>query len=91
MDTEKDPKTIALNLAALCQNNKISPRPTSAEDSARFEQAFSFAYGSVQESMRTGHPELTEVFEVKPEAEAEAKIPVLNNLYFCVLSFLDFE
>ena len=64
LDSETDAQKIALQLASLCQNERISARPSGVEDSARFEQAFSFACGLVQESMRSGHPELSEIFEV---------------------------
>ncbi len=64
LDNEKNPLKIALELASQCQNEKLSVAPSIAEDSARFQQAFAFAYGAIQDSMRTGHPELTEIFEV---------------------------
>ncbi len=59
-----DAKSIALKLATLATNPLIAPVPSATEDAARFEQAFAFACDRVQQSMTTGHPELSEIFEV---------------------------
>jgi hypothetical protein len=84
LDDEKDPLRVALLLAAHCRNEKLSAAPlTPPEDAARFQQAFAFAHGAIQGSMRTGHPELSEIFEV-PQMEP-CPLLVLRR------PFLDFE
>ena len=59
-----DRKTIALELARLCGNSLLSA-PKTPEEEAKFEQVFSFAYGTVEPSCSVNHPDMFTVLEVQ--------------------------
>lgn len=63
-----DRKTIALELARLNGNSLLSA-PKTPEEEAKFEQVFSFAYGTIEPSCSSNHPDMFTVLEVNEASE----------------------
>jgi hypothetical protein len=59
-----DRKAIALELARVCGNSLLSCAKNSEEE-AKFDQVFSFAYGTIEPSCSSNHPDMFTVLEVK--------------------------
>lgn len=68
-----DRKTIALESARLYGNSLLTS-PKNTEEEAKFEQVFSFAYGTIESSCSLNHPDMFTVLTVQ-------KIKKLKNSY----------
>ena len=59
-----DRKSIALELSRVFGNPLLSCTKNSEEE-AKFDQVLSFAYGTIEPSCSSNHPDMPAVFEVK--------------------------